>query len=263
MALRQALDRVAQLYRYEVHLIRDFAADANEMVISKMPKIANLATENLENVREFRNSLDAAIKVAEAKSSDRIVLGMKAPSAVRAFVGEASRRLNQQTLLASMCLSHLVSHQEAFFKDYLYTLLTHKRAMLKSGASITYERIASHKTLRALWSAIAQTEVDALGHGSIDDLAVAIQKRLNLSLPSYENWPSIREHSYRRNIIVHNGGRVNDIYRLKVGANRIEPSTDLNYIKGAAENVLGLIDYLHGEVCRKFRLRSRESKQPM
>ena len=127
---------------------------------------------------------------------------------------------------------------------------------------MTYERIADHKSLTTLWSAIARAEVDALGFGSIDEVAAAIDRRLNVSLSSYDKWSSIRERSYRRNLIVHNAGRINDIYRKKVGVSRLEPSTGPDYIKSAAENIVGLIDFLHADVCSRFRLRVTRRTRP-
>jgi hypothetical protein len=268
MGLRQALDRVSHSYRHEVELIRDFAADAHGMLSGKMPKadaIEQLPPEEVEQLKAFAEAMTTIAGVAQEskrRRKGRTAIHVDATERVGKLIIDAARSIKQQGLVAEMCLSHLVAHQEAFTKDYLFELYTHKRAMLKSGASITYERIADHKSMRDLWSAIARAEVDAFGYGSIDDVAALLCKKLNVSLSGYERWDSIREHSYRRNLIVHNAGRVNDVYRKKVGASRLERSTDLDYIKSAAENIIGLIDFMHAAICRKFHLRPTKRKRP-
>jgi hypothetical protein len=75
-----------------------------------------------------------------------------------------------------------------------------------------------------------------------------------VDLSRYSQWDAVREHVYRRNLIVHNGAKVNDLYRKKlkrdVSAQRAH--TDMPYVTSAVDNMKGFVKHVHTVVSPKF-----------
>ena len=72
--------------------------------------------------------------------------------------------------LSEMALSYLISIQEAFIKAYIFEILVHKKELLRSSATITFEEVSNYTSIKALIASLALKEVDGIGHGSIDDV---------------------------------------------------------------------------------------------
>jgi len=238
----------------DIQAIGDFASDAERMLASKQTlKLGEsfTAAEKVE-LHAVSEAIGAAIS---GKTGTRIEI--KASKRVQEFVLRVAAPIKQKSFLSEMALAYLIARQEAFVKDYIFQLLVHKRQLMISNASTTYQELAKHKSLGSIWRHIAQNEVDGLGYGSVDDIAQYFAKRLGIDLAGFSRWEALREHSFRRNLIIHNGGRVNDLYTkrtsVKNSAGRI--STDMAYVISAVSNILGFTKYIHSSVCTKFRLR--------
>jgi hypothetical protein len=238
-------------------MIGEFASETATAIAAKRgkkPKRPFTAAEAAE-LRAIGEALkDSAIAADGGRPS--VPIKLQISEHVSAFVFQAAIPFKQETFLAEMALSYLVSQQEAFTKDYLFDVLVHKHQMLKSAATLTYEEIASHTSIVSLWASLAQKEVDNLGHGSIDDVATFFSKKLGIELSTFESWTALREHSYRRNLVIHNQGRVNETYRRKTGSTQKSGriTTDMQYVSTAVTNLLGFIDFVHAAVCKKLRL---------
>jgi len=109
---------------------------------------------------------------------------------------------------------------------------------------------------------MAQKEVDVLGYGSVDDVADYFKDRFNLVFEDFTNWPVLREASYRRNLILHNGGVTNDTYCTKTGYKKKNQHlrTNVDYVKNVSESVLEFIPFLHDQMTRKLKLVSTTPK---
>lgn len=264
MKLANALSHVVNTSKSDIRTIGEFASDADRALIARQGKLpaVDFTANEAEQLVAFGKALAAAAAAAD-HGAERPGIS-KGPGMtetmvserVAAFITQSIEPYQQQNFLAEMVLSYLMARQEAFIKDYLFVVLTHKRNALRSNATVTYEELAAHKSVNSLWASLAQKEVDALGYGSIDDVATYFSKKFNIDLVAFEGWPTLREHSFRRNIIIHNKGRVNDVYRQKIGAAKKtgRVHTDMEYVSAAAKNVTGFIDYVHSKVCKKFKL---------
>jgi hypothetical protein len=254
MSLTTALSIVVSAAQQDIQAIGDFASDAEQMLASKQtlrPGESFTATERGE-LKAVSQALSEAIA---GKTGTKIQI--KASKRVQDFVLRVAVPIKQKSFLSEMALAYLIARQEAFVKDYIFQLLTHKRKMMISSATMTCEELAQHKSLRSLWSYIAQTEVDRLGYGGIDDVAQYFNKKLGIDLTCFSRWGELRESSFRRNLIIHNSGRVNELYRKKASrkTDMSRMSTDMAYVVSAVSNILGFTKYVHSSVCTKFRLR--------
>ncbi len=164
--------------------------------------------------------------------------------------------IKHESLFGAMVLTQLVSFQEAFLKDYLREVLSSRTEMLRSKKQITHEEICSHASLASLFQAIASSEVEELGRGSIDDFAMAYDKRLNVLFSDFTGWNELREASYRRNIVIHNQSRTNEIYCARTGhATRGQIlRTDVRYVRRLARLTKQFVEFVHRKISRKFRI---------
>jgi hypothetical protein len=82
---------------------------------------------------------------------------------------------------------------------------------------LSYEEAVVFGSIKSLRRHLARSETEALGYRSIDDLGAYLQTKFNLAVQEQAFWPRVREASYRRNLIVHNRGMVNERYSSKLG----------------------------------------------
>ena len=101
----------------------------------------------------------------------------------------------------------------------------------------------------------AKRETDILGYGSIDDLEAYFQKKFNITAQQEPFWPSVREASYRRNLIIHNRGIINKTYKEKLGLQRDNPKlkTSREYVNNATDAIVSFMDFVHHSVTNKLR----------
>lgn len=256
MSKHGALKAIADRMRSEIKLIREFAVESDSNLAGKLPKKPD--TPFRANEQEELRRVAAAILAATKESPKGGATEFSATLSDRVgkFVLQAVMPVKQRTFLAEMALAYLVSHLEEFIKTYMYRVLVDNPRMLRSGATLSYEEALSFSSMKALRSGLADREVESLGYGSIDDVATYFLKKLGIELSTFSQWQSLREHIYRRNLIVHNQGRINDIYRRKVQykGTRVHLSTDMVYVGTAAETMLAFVDHVHAEVTLKLRL---------
>jgi hypothetical protein len=170
---------------------------------------------------------------------------------------EAFRKLGRpfwhMGFLAEMVIVYLVALQEAFVRDYLGAIFRTQPSLLRTGSKLglTFEEACNFKSLDELREYLADSATEPLSHGGIDDVASYFEKRLNLRLQDFADWQKVREASYRRNLIVHNKGNVNETYREKTGykgpAGYLE-NIDMPYVADRADSIVGLIDFVHEKV---------------
>jgi len=94
-------------------------------------------------------------------------------------------------------------------------------------------------------------------HG-IDDLSKSFRKHLGLRLEELgeRDWKTVREASHRRNIIVHNKGKVDRKYREKTGYAGTNGylAIDKPYISNLVDAIVNFIDFIHDRVSRQPRM---------
>lgn len=255
-ALKLPLAGVVQNFRGEISMIRDFASETDAKLADKkpVPPSTPFSAEERMELKKLGEVLLSAASKQSAKGGASVTTTLS--DRVGEFLLQAVSPIKQRGFLAEMALGYLISYLEAFIKDYVLQILIAHPRMLRSNATMTFDEAIGYKSIKGLRAAIAEKEVEALGYGSIDDVAAYFQKKLNISLSAFPQWKELREHVYRRNLVVHNQARVNGTYRRKVdyqgNASRI--GTDMVYVEAAAARMLEFIDFVHAETSRKLRL---------
>lgn len=238
----------------EIKAVRDFALEAGSYISNKKPKLPKVpfSVAELAEFDEIANAISSAVE--SVKSNGKGVAVRTDPSVrVSSFLMQILTPIKQSGFFAEMALVYLVSQVEAFVKDYLIEVLASNPIMLRSGSTITYQEVSAYGSIKSLQRGLAEKEVTSLTYKGIDDIAVFFEKRLNVNLCDFPNWNHLCENFYRRNLVVHNGARVDNIYRVKVkGTTRAgRVNTDMSYVSDAASTILSFAEYVHSHVLKK------------
>lgn len=141
-------------------------------------------------------------------------------------LGEALMEAGRAVVFASrtnsfireMSLVYLVARFEEFVTEVLTTGFRARPEILKSSKKqVTYEEIFDAAQLPDIQDRIIGKEVSAIVEDGIDSVGGYLDTRFGFKWTSDPEWKQLRERFYRRNLVIHNNGRPNEIYRRKTG----------------------------------------------
>ncbi len=86
-----------------------------------------------------------------------------------------------------------------------------------------------------------------------------LKDKFNINLKEeFEYWEQLRENYYRRNIIVHNDGKISSVYLKKLELSDKEINNELkcddNYLGECCRNIQNYIDFIYSSIKKKFSL---------
>jgi hypothetical protein len=129
---------------------------------------------------------------------------------------QALRKLHSRMIL-EMMLSRAVENFLAYVTELLTLVFRSRPETLRSSETVRLDAILQHGTMEELIRDLAERRVNQLSYQGMRDLAAYLSHRLGFELFSDP------EHLERaigiiecRNIIVHNRGRVNEVFRSRV-----------------------------------------------
>lgn len=256
MNLKDSLDKIHFRYYSNVKMIKEFLEKTDGLLIRRQSDIlkrrSNFSDKDIKEFEDFMKSLKS-FREDEEKIKAK-VLPLK-PTKVGKFIWGLSIPIKQRIFLSEMSLVYLISYQEAFIQEYFKEILISQRELLKSEKTLTFKEICDFNSIDSLIEHMAQKEVDKNLDDGIDEFEKYIDKRFGLPVEKeFLEWKTVREASYRRNIIVHNRGRTNEKYCSKTGHRKTNEhlKTDSAYVQNATNAVLSFIDFIHSKMCKKF-----------
>jgi len=160
-------------------------------------------------------------------------------------------------LVRVLGLLYLVAIYESYLVDIVREILLTYPDALKSGRQFSAETIIKLGEQKQIISYLAEKEVGKLPYKSFPDVVNYFGKKFNINLNAsgvlVEN---IVEILTTRNIHVHNGGIVNQLYlelvrgsTLKVEAYK---SITRKYLRDSIGSISTLVEFIHTEVQRKY-----------
>lgn len=239
MQIRELADVFAEAMSPQLDKIAPFLSDKQFMAA-----IVSALKNPHDSLERFKG--DTTRFLAELP---KIVELEKLPDEAARVIQEASRLAQRTRFIEEMVLAHMIAFQEAFVSDYLRALFRIKPQILKNEKKLdlTFEEACSFESLEKFREYLANEDIDPLFRKGIEEVVEYFHKRLNLNLEESPGWERMREASFRRNIIVHNKGEVNDIYRRNTHydgpAGR--PPWDAGYLDSVADAIVSLIDFVH------------------
>lgn len=265
MSLSTELTRIRENFVGETSLILTFIrrSEAGLKRREARAKPSDFDEKDWAELKKLRTFTDNVIKRRSTKGDSITLHSEKLGKLVMSKI----EPMKHKTMLGEMSLSYLISFQEAFLKDYLRTVLSSRRALLRSSKQLSYEAICEHRSMTSLIGSLAQKEVDALGFGSIDDFAKYFLDKFNIDFGVFPRWKELREATYRRHLILHNRGITNERYCQVTGFKGTNKhlSTDISYCITAGEMLLEFMDFAHGRMMEKLKLsqpHAQKTKRP-
>ncbi len=164
--------------------------------------------------------------------------------------------------ILKMGLIYFFSLFEAFNKDYFQEIYLFKPDLMKSKKKkVDLEYLLQFKNFKDLHRSLSQNLIERFGHLDIDKLARLFLKKFNIDLKNnLECWSNLRESYYRRNIIVHNDGKISETYlkKLSLGEDQlnVEINCDIEYFWKAHYDIHSYMDFIDDSIRKKFNLKS-------
>jgi len=110
-----------------------------------------------------------------------------------------------------------------------------------------------------LYECIIQKEINKFSYLDIEQIAQMLMDKFNINLKEeFEYWKQLRESYYRRNIIVHNDGKISSTYLRKLELPNEELNKELicdnDYLGECCRNIQTYIDFISSSIKKKFKL---------
>lgn len=236
-----AMRDVLKAARSDIKLIGDLACEGDGFFESKATTLPG--TLSAKEATELRSIGELFLQPQKRGVKSTIqVSSMNVSQAMLHIAGS----IKQRTFFSEMALVYLVSRLEAFLKDYLQAVLLQDPRRLRSSTQLTYEDALRFPSMPALRRALAEREAEALGYKSIDEVEKTLNKKFGVCLSQFSSWQAVRETVYRRNLLVHNRGVVNEIYRSTTGfrGKTKHLVTDMKYVQAASSTILEFIEFI-------------------
>jgi len=164
--------------------------------------------------------------------------------------------------ILKMGLIYFFSLFEAFNKDFFQTLFKFKPELMKTkDKHLNYEELLDFSDIDELYECIIQEEINNLGYLDIDQIADTLMDKFKINLKEdFEYWKQLRENYYRRNIIVHNDGKISEIYlrKMLLGKDQlnVQLNCDIEYVWKCHNIITSYINFIDESIRKKFDLNS-------
>jgi hypothetical protein len=138
--------------------------------------------------------------------------------------GEFERLLNETIIrrrgidvIRDMDIVYIVSLFEGYLQKVLQVTFAKKPEALKScQKNISYQELLDFKNIKIAKKRIVEKEIEIVNE-DIEVVNEYFQKKFNIDMSKFVDWKEFKERFYRRNIIIHNSGVPNKVYRSKTG----------------------------------------------
>lgn len=269
MEVKEAADRLLAAHKSDLYHISILVLDARG-VLGEMEEnrwlspveyqITHLPDEEREQVETELDLVEEAMRSGNYEVPSDFPYEETHPMTtryVKAWFIDA-RLEDRLGFLQEMALVYAIALTEAFTKEYLQLIYVNKPEVIKSRRQVTFEEVLSYGSIEELRRALAEKEVVDISYRSVDDLAEYLNYKFNLGIGDGLDWRQMfREAHYRRNILVHNRGIVNDLYASKVvDAPSLGTSLGVSewYLDRVLEALSSFATFLHESLADKFEL---------
>ena len=161
--------------------------------------------------------------------------------------------------LLNMTIVYLIALLEGFNKKFFSTLFCHRPEIMKSNKKLTYKELLNFDSINTLHKHIAKEITENYGYMDIDDFNKEISFKFNFSLNTeFEDWESLREVYYRRNITIHNRSMISKTYQKKMNlpleSLNKKALIDINYVLISKNIIFKYIQFIFDKIKEKFNL---------
>lgn len=177
---------------------------------------------NKDFAKQWKKACDAVDKVSKRIGKDRknVYLGLRGKPGQALWKSMRHSQTYQRyfiRLIRNMSLIYLVADYEAFLQRMLKISFLKKPEILKTcQKNVTYEELLNYQNIDDVKELIIEKELSIINE-DIETVSQYFEEKFNLKISEFVDWKNFKERFYRRNIILHNLGMPNRLYRLKTG----------------------------------------------
>ncbi len=168
-----------------------------EKIQKKIEKFVPEISKESARLKTF--TLDSARDFAEFSSTIRQL--------------EELRSQHSAEVLAKSLFTQLFAEFDAYIGELLKAIYLKNDKLLKGiSREISLSDLLEFEDINAVKLSMLEKEIETFRRDSYIEQFSTLEKKFNLSLRKFSEWPEFVELSQRRNILTHNGGMVSDQY---------------------------------------------------
>lgn len=123
---------------------------------------------------------------------------------------------NFSSFVRNMSLVYIITIFERFLGEILRITFKGKPEILKSyQKQISYDELLTYNDFNEILQIIIEKEIRSLFMKDIEEINKYFKDKFNLDLSQFTDWMQFTERFYRRNILIHNKGQINEVYIQK------------------------------------------------
>lgn len=142
------------------------------------------------------------------------------------------------TFVREMSLVYIVAAFEEVLSESLKQVLNYNPKIIRmKEKKASYETIFGHNNYNKLKEELIHAEVTDILRKDIEDINRDLIQIFRIGLDT-GRWKEFKEYFYRRNLIIHNKGNINFIYKQKTGYSGKETKLDVDesYLRRAIDD---------------------------
>ena len=258
MSLGVKLKSVLEYYKEQITLVMDVMFSTYYILKKEYIQIRDLLTSE-DYKKKYTEFTKIMIQLENSAEGTGIHLS-KQHHEMLEKQREMKRNIPKSEHLMNMTLFYLMALFEGFNKNFFLTLLINKPEQMKSRKkTVNYEKLIEFDSLKNLHKYLAEEMTDKFGYKDIDKFKNYLSKQYNINVDTeFENWEALRDNYFRRNIIVHNNGRISEICieKLKISPDLLnsKPIMNIDYFVEASNNLKSYMDFIFINIKDKFKL---------
>ena len=258
MSLGVKLKSILEYYQEQITLVMDVMFSTYYILKNEYIQIRDLL--NSEDYKKSYTEYTKIMSQLENSAEGTGIYLSKQHHEMLEKHREMRRNIPKSEHLMNMTLVYLMALFEGFNKKFFQILLINKPEQMKNRKKkINYEKLVEFDSIDKLHKYLAEEITNKLGYKDIDKFKNFLAEQYTINLDKeFENWEALRDNYYRRNIIVHNNGRISElcIKKLNISPDLLnsKPIMDIDYLTGASNNLKSYMDFIFITIKGKFKL---------
>lgn len=170
-----------------------------------------------KELKDYRENIDRISKLAKKRGlkRDSVLFPIDTKSEFNKRRYESIVRFRSANIIRDMSLVYVVALFEGFLQNVFQISFKKKPETLRTcQKNMTYEELLKFKDINDAKSGMIEKEIMIVNE-DIEDVRQYIRRKFNIEISEFVDWKELKERFYRRNVLIHNSGMPNKLYRLK------------------------------------------------
>jgi hypothetical protein len=260
MSLGVKLKSISEYYQQQITLVMDVLFSTYYILKNEYIKIRDLLSSE-DYQKRYTEYLKIIDQLEKSPDGTGIYLSEQHQDMLEKH-REMRMNVPKSEHLMNMTLVYLMALFEGFNKNFFLTLLMNKPEQMKNRKkTIHYEKLLEFDSLKDLHKYLAEKITNELGYRDIDEFNNFLSEQYKIDLnKKFKKWEALRDNYYRRNIIVHNNGRISELCIKKLnispGLLNSKPIMNIDYLTDASNNIKTYMDFIFKSIKDKFKLKT-------